>query len=472
MSTSTKIECENCARLARQLEALRAEFGKVEDANAELGRQLAGVESNMRRIGSENVALRNTLNREREEEPDSPALKRLLGLWRDLYRDGDKRVKIDLDSDRGRRMKRAVKKYGEERIEKCIRGAEQDDWMMGRHPKLRGQGKVFNDVKHILKDEETIERLEELHEQAGRSTKVIPAAGPQGVEALLAKLEGVRQISQWQWMARCPAHEDRHASLSVAQGDKGAVAHCHAGCTIEQIARAVGLGVTELFDPDDIPAAPRMVRRESDPLPSKEDLVAWRDRLLAHEKLLLRLHELKRWSPMTLKTLGLGWDGERIVIPVLDGQGQLVNVLRYLPVRKRGGDRKLLAMRGRPRDLFPAPETVGREVWLVEGEPDAVSGRELGLPAVAVPGTGGWREEYAERFRGRNVFVCFDCDGPGRALVDRVQQSLLPFAAEVWTVDLDPERVDGWDLSDGLLAGLSVESVRGLAVNLVTEVVS
>jgi hypothetical protein len=33
------------------------------------------------------------------------------------------------------------------------------------------------------------------------------------------------------WAARCPAHEGRRPTLSVAQGEKGgAVLHCHAGC--------------------------------------------------------------------------------------------------------------------------------------------------------------------------------------------------------------------------------------------------
>ena len=34
------------------------------------------------------------------------------------------------------------------------------------------------------------------------------------------------------WMARCPAHDDRTPSLSIAQGDDGRVLlKCHAGCT-------------------------------------------------------------------------------------------------------------------------------------------------------------------------------------------------------------------------------------------------
>jgi hypothetical protein len=49
-----------------------------------------------------------------------------------------------------------------------------------------------------------------------------------------------RADGKW-WDARCPAHADKRASLSFAAGDYALVVECHAGCTREQIAAAVGL---------------------------------------------------------------------------------------------------------------------------------------------------------------------------------------------------------------------------------------
>ena len=37
------------------------------------------------------------------------------------------------------------------------------------------------------------------------------------------------------YQARCPAHEDRHPSLSIKEGDWGVVLHCFAGCSREMI---------------------------------------------------------------------------------------------------------------------------------------------------------------------------------------------------------------------------------------------
>ena len=52
-------------------------------------------------------------------------------------------------------------------------------------------------------------------------------------------------------MAQCPAdgHDDRTASLSVAQGDVGAVVYCQAGCdTKTAVLPSLKLGFSDLFD--------------------------------------------------------------------------------------------------------------------------------------------------------------------------------------------------------------------------------
>ncbi|HEX05475.1 MAG TPA: toprim domain-containing protein [Bacteroidetes bacterium] len=48
--------------------------------------------------------------------------------------------------------------------------------------------------------------------------------------------------------ARCPAHDDRHASLSFCRGDDGKLlVKCHAGCEFGDIMHALGLEQTDAF---------------------------------------------------------------------------------------------------------------------------------------------------------------------------------------------------------------------------------
>ncbi len=64
---------------------------------------------------------------------------------------------------------------------------------------------------------------------------------------VLQRLEGVRQAGAGA-IAKCPAHPDRTASLSIATGTDGRVLlRCHAGCPALAIVHAIGLELSDLF---------------------------------------------------------------------------------------------------------------------------------------------------------------------------------------------------------------------------------
>lgn len=67
-------------------------------------------------------------------------------------------------------------------------------------------------------------------------------------DILLAHLENVKRTGDGRWIARCPAHKDRRASLAVRElGDGRVLAHCFAGCSIAEVLAAVGLDIAALF---------------------------------------------------------------------------------------------------------------------------------------------------------------------------------------------------------------------------------
>lgn len=87
-------------------------------------------------------------------------------------------------------------------------------------------------------------------------------------ETFLSCLEGVKRTGAYRWLARCPAHADKHPSLAIRELDDGRVlAHCFAGCPIESVLTAVGLTLTHLHPP----RAPDYVcKPERRPLPALE----------------------------------------------------------------------------------------------------------------------------------------------------------------------------------------------------------
>ena len=74
-------------------------------------------------------------------------------------------------------------------------------------------------------------------------------------DQVLARFRNLRR-SRRGWTARCPAHDDRANSLSIAIGDDHrTLVHCFTGCRTSEIAAAAGLTTRDLFANGHAPSA-------------------------------------------------------------------------------------------------------------------------------------------------------------------------------------------------------------------------
>jgi putative DNA primase/helicase len=233
-------------------------------------------------------------------------------------------------------------------------------------------------------------------------------------ERVLARLDRVRRNGSG-WSARCPAHEDRIASLSVSEGDDGrALVHCHAGCALDTILAACELTAPDLFPQDATTNTTSTVVATYQYADENNEL----------------LFEKLRYSP------------KRFVQRRPDGRG--------------GWLYKLDGVRRVPYRLSELREGLlgGRWVFVSEGEKAA--DRLIREGFVATCGSGGagkWRAEYAEHFAGAKVAVLADNDEPGRKHALDVARSLHGVAKVVKLVELpglrDKEDVFDWFERDG-----------------------
>ena len=69
------------------------------------------------------------------------------------------------------------------------------------------------------------------------------------VDTFITRLDKVRQSGPDSWMACCPAHEDKSASLSIRHADEKILIHCFAGCSVHEVIAAIGLEISDLFPP-------------------------------------------------------------------------------------------------------------------------------------------------------------------------------------------------------------------------------
>lgn len=71
------------------------------------------------------------------------------------------------------------------------------------------------------------------------------------ISKLLDRLDGVRQNRRDQYVATCPAHNDRSPSLSIRDLGDRLLVHCFAGCDAVEIMEAIGLQLSDLFERTD-----------------------------------------------------------------------------------------------------------------------------------------------------------------------------------------------------------------------------
>lgn len=256
-------------------------------------------------------------------------------------------------------------------------------------------------------------------------------------ERILSALEardcGPRQAGKG-WSARCPAHEDRRASLSIAEGDDGrALVHCHAGCAPDAICAAVGLRVVDLMPTADKLPTPTTGngRPKGNGKPRIVAEYDYRDEAGNVVFQVVRM-EPKGFRQRKPKPGG-GWDWS-------------VTGVRVVPYRLQ----ELLAEPTRP-------------VVVAEGEKDCDNLARIGVLATCnAGGAGKWMAEHAEYLRGRWVCIVPDNDDPGRKHAQQVAQSLQGIAASVRIVEL-PGLPPKGDVSDWIAAGGTKADLKRLA---------
>ena len=68
------------------------------------------------------------------------------------------------------------------------------------------------------------------------------------IDALLDRLDGVKETGYGKYVARCPAHDDKSPSLAIKDcGDGRILLHCFSLCETEDVLAAVGLTFADVM---------------------------------------------------------------------------------------------------------------------------------------------------------------------------------------------------------------------------------
>jgi hypothetical protein len=176
------------------------------------------------------------------------------------------------------------------------------------------------------------------------------------------------------------------------------------------------------------------------------------DRALAYHQALpqrIRSYLKQRGIPDLLIDLHLlGWNGQRITIPICNSDGELVFFKLAKDPADKGPSPKMLAPRGAHVELYGWEEVWRRPSSLVicEGEFDRLVLQAQGFPAVtSTGGAGSFREEWVAKLQHiPDLYICYDRDEAGRKGANKVGH-LFPRAK---LVVLPQEAGEGGDVTD------------------------
>jgi hypothetical protein len=267
--------------------------------------------------------------------------------------------------------------------------------------------------------------------------------------------------------ARCPAHDDRHPSLSVDWRGGRTLMRCHGGerggCTAEEIVEAIGLQMTDLFDEKGLPHSARSERPAH---PGRRAKVAREQRPEPE-------HRFREVATYTYTDA----DGE-IVAQVIrrecegcpdcpPGQKPSKTFSWRHPTEtgwmwNAPDDRPLYRL----TDVLAAAEQ-GRLIYVVEGEKSADALAELGFTATTKGGgtNAAWTGAHTAALVGADVIVIADRDTPGYRAAAEVAQAIAPVARSVRVVRAAVDEAKA-DIVEHLAAGYGLDDLEDVPAAL------
>jgi len=289
------------------------------------------------------------------------------------------------------------------------------------------------------------------------------------VERLLERLPDAKRTAKG-WSARCPAHEDRRASLTVSEGDNGgAVLHCHAGCEPAAVVAALGLTLADLMPVNTVNVNRNRQKPKKTALPlTSQTKPAGKKFATAHEA----VAELeRRHGPRAALWTYHDTNGEPVGVVV---RWNLPDGKKDIRPVSRNGDGWFIGGMPEPRPLYGLPELAGaNRVYVCEGEKAAYAVRALGLTATTSPhgcesaGKADWQP-----LAGKEIIILPDNDPPGRKYADAVAALLAKLTpAPVVKVAELPDLPDHGDAADFMAArdGTDADELRRTVEALADE---
>ncbi len=202
---------------------------------------------------------------------------------------------------------------------------------------------------------------------------------------------------------QCPAHDDKHASLTITKGRKCTLFYCHAGCSVDEILGAVRLEKKDTFY-DVEPRSPN-----------------WQAYVEGREK--RKIEAVYNYVSIngTYAFTKIRCEGKKIIY------GKLLNDRFTYGLGHDVGRKSYKAIYGSLQAINKAIAE-SRPIFIPEGEKDVDTLIKRGYTAFTYGGVNDWQSDFAILVQGADVFMLADNDEPGKRVAETIQNDIKAVA--------------------------------------------
>lgn len=245
----------------------------------------------------------------------------------------------------------------------------------------------------------------------------------------------VKRRYQDKSQCKCPAHDDKQASLTVTKGRDSVLMHCHAGCSIENVLSAAGLKKSDLFHQE------------------KRTGNSWQAYIESREK--KKIEAVYNYVSINggYAFTKVRMQGKKMLYGILENE-------RFTYGLRGQTRKKLSAIYGSVQAINKAVSE-GKPIFIPEGEKDVDTLIKQGYTAFSYGGVNDWSAEMAQLCKGAIVYVLADNDEPGRRVANIIQRDLQGIAKIAKVIVPVPD-IPKADISDYFAAGHSKEEFESL----------
>ena len=203
---------------------------------------------------------------------------------------------------------------------------------------------------------------------------------------------------------KCPAHDDKQASLTISKGRKCTLFYCHAGCKLDDILSAAGIKKTDTF------------------YENKEKSANWRKFIESREQRKIEgIYPYYCIDDEKYAFHKIRLSGKKIIYGRLENDKFRYGLSRNKP-RKA-----YRAIYGNIQNIYRAIQE-NRPVYITEGEKDADTMTKKGYTTFTYGGCSDWQSDFADILKGAIVYILADNDTPGRQVAQKIYDDVKTIA--------------------------------------------